>query len=915
MRYRSLHPHARGGIGEVFVALDTELGRHVALKQMQSQHADHPDSRARFMLEAEITGGLEHPGIVPVYGLGCYADGRPYYAMRFIQGQSLQVAIQRFHAPQAQGLQPLGFSGFQSVESRQLLGHFVSVCQAVAYAHSRGVVHRDLKPANVMLGDFGETLVIDWGMAKLVGQPETIGDHVRAPLQPASASQGTALDSLMGTPAYMSPEQAAGRPDLVGRASDIYSLGATLYQLLTGKAPFGGGDLDDLLQRLKKGEFPPPRHVKPDVPRPLEAVCLEAMALRPEDRYDSAKTLADEVEHYLADEPVSVYAEPLTARLARWARRHRTLVTGLAGLLIATVVGLTVTTLLVSREQARTEQQRRLAETNYQLAEANFQTALHAVDDMLTEVAQEQLAPEPRMERKRRTLLAKARSYYQQFVEQRGDDPRVRKEAALAHERLGDISRLLGEYPQARSAYEQAIATIQELLLDQPDTPEYRSILGECYCNLGEAWRLSSSVITAHEAYRQALENQRQLVKESPDVPAYQKELARTQYNRGILFSSTLHPQEAEAALNESVELLSRLVERHPGNAVYRQHLARAYLNLGPVLRATGRFDRAENAYRRAIRLQTDLVSNDPLTPDYRHELGATYNNLGFLLLARRPYAVAAMISPRAGLEMLGLVLANSWRYAEAERVFRDGVAQFEVLARDFPSVPVYRKELANTENNLAIVLARAARWKEAETAWQRALQLFEKLAAEYPEVPDYQGHQGMVQGNLGWLLLQQKDLPEPAAFPGRRTEMLTDARKRLERAIELERVALKPNLKNPTYLRALYDQSGYLAETLLALGDHAGAAGLAEALPRIFGTRGEDYFRAAELVAGCMDVVAKDTHLPAEQRRKRSADYADRAVHFLQQSSEHGYRDTERLRRFPFTLLQDRADFKKLVQ
>src|SRR5262249_18744412 len=154
-----------GGLGEVFVAEDTELHREVALKQIQASHAHDRASRARFVLEAEITGGLEHPGVVPVYGLGCYADGRPYYAMRLIRGDSLKQAIDRFHEADVPGRDP----GGRALSFRELLGRFVAACNAVAYAHSRGVIHRDIKPANVMLGPYGETQVVDWGLAKPVG--------------------------------------------------------------------------------------------------------------------------------------------------------------------------------------------------------------------------------------------------------------------------------------------------------------------------------------------------------------------------------------------------------------------------------------------------------------------------------------------------------------------------------------------------------------------------------------------------------------------------------------------------------------------------------------------------------------------------------------------------------------------------
>src|SRR5262249_36108796 len=165
-RFRVLRPHAKGGLGAVFVALDTELHREVALKQILDTHADDPISRRRFLLEAEVTGGLEHPGIVPVYGLGTYADGRPYSAMRFSRGDSLKEAIERFHADAVLRTDP----GRRSLELRKLLRRFTDVCNAIGYAHSRGVLHRDIKPANIILGKHGETLVVDWGLAKAIGR-------------------------------------------------------------------------------------------------------------------------------------------------------------------------------------------------------------------------------------------------------------------------------------------------------------------------------------------------------------------------------------------------------------------------------------------------------------------------------------------------------------------------------------------------------------------------------------------------------------------------------------------------------------------------------------------------------------------------------------------------------------------------
>jgi WD40 repeat protein/tRNA A-37 threonylcarbamoyl transferase component Bud32 len=343
----------------VSVALDRELHREVALKVIQPERADDQQSRDRFVLEAEITGRLEHPGIVPVYSLGCDDFGRPFYAMRFVRGDTFKEAIDRFHAAESTPGQSPG-PRERALEFRRLLGRFLDLCNIVRYAHSRGVIHRDLKPANVLLGPFGETLVVDWGLAKVVGRDGPTAGAAEGTLQPnlGSGRSETVAGAAIGTPAYMSPEQAEGQIDRIGPASDVYSLGATLYYLLTGKPPVGEGDAAELLRRVRCGDFPRPRQVQGRVPPALEAVCLKAMATRIEDRYGSARALAAEIERWLADDPVSAHRDSLATRLTRWGRRHRTLAVGIGALLVTAVAALAISTALISREQAATERQR-----------------------------------------------------------------------------------------------------------------------------------------------------------------------------------------------------------------------------------------------------------------------------------------------------------------------------------------------------------------------------------------------------------------------------------------------------------------------------------------------------------------------------------------------------------------------------
>ena len=272
-RFRILRFHREGGLGRVYVARDEELGREVALKEIRPDKVAEADLRRRFVLEAEINGGLEHPGIVPVYSLGTFNDGRPFYAMRFVEGNSLKEAIESYHNEHPR-------PDPTAIEFRKLLGRFIDVCEAIAFAHNKGVLHRDLKPHNVMLGRFGETLLIDWGLAKVTGRCEPVGSDTvcEATLVPPSGSGHAPTLGVLGSPPYMSPEQAAGATESLGPATDVYGLGAILFALLTGEPPVEGKTTDEIIDRLRRRLIRSPRSLNPSIPRALEAVCLKALA-------------------------------------------------------------------------------------------------------------------------------------------------------------------------------------------------------------------------------------------------------------------------------------------------------------------------------------------------------------------------------------------------------------------------------------------------------------------------------------------------------------------------------------------------------------------------------------------------------------------------------------------------------------
>ncbi|MCD0462181.1 protein kinase [Roseiconus lacunae] len=341
-RFEIRSRHAVGGLGEVYIAWDNQLARTVALKQIRPEWADNDDAAARFRREAELTGYLEHPGIVPIYSLGNHPDGRPFYAMQLIQGETLQeVVLQHLeppdHLPNVSERWKLRW--YQQDAIRDLLNRFRDVCLTVDYAHSRNVIHRDLKPSNIMLGAYGQTLVVDWGLAKRTvdaGEPESQPDAAEWSAPPPEERQGdpqektpgssveqTQHGMTLGTPRFMSPEQARGEIDQVGKSADIYCLGATLYFILTGRAPHEGeADLESTFRKIIAGRIDVPHAIYPPIPRALSAIAMKAMRRDPDLRYASAGEMAVDLEHYLGDQPVSVYRSPPTERLFRLARRN-----------------------------------------------------------------------------------------------------------------------------------------------------------------------------------------------------------------------------------------------------------------------------------------------------------------------------------------------------------------------------------------------------------------------------------------------------------------------------------------------------------------------------------------------------------------------------------------------------------------
>jgi serine/threonine-protein kinase len=681
-RYQVKRLHARGGIGQVWLACDNDLGRDVALKELRPDRMT-PAILARFVDEARITGQLEHPGIVPVYELVQPSEGdKPFYTMRFVAGRTLTQTINSYHQKRIAG-------DTGPLELRQLLDGFVAVCNAVAYAHSRGVLHRDLKGQNVMLGDFGEVMVLDWGLAKKLKlsqrQPTTMEDEGRSPPPENDANSApggaarvdtdgrneTVQGQVLGTPAYMSPEQAAGRHAELGSATDVYSLGAILYEILTGQPPFTAKDSQELLDKVIHEAPIRPRALVSSVPGALEAVCMKALSKLPAERYATATALAHDVRHWQADESVTAYAEPIVTRLGRWGRRHRSLMAAVAGLLLATVAGLSLGNFLLGRANAQIETERETARTQRDLARTNFRLARRTVDDYFNKVSKDKLlqSPLPGLQPLRKELLRLALDYYQAFVAEHQDDPDLQKDLAAAYLRMGLISAEIDTVEKALDLDEKGMRLLQQLAESNPDDVETQRRLGNGYNQLGDHRMRIGRDAEALANLEKAVAIHEALLKAQPTDAIASYDLAGALHTLGLYYANRLKSGEALAAYKKAAALLEKLHLAADDHERLRT-LSQINTNIGVVYVHHVDASKAIPHLQQALEIQDELAAKGLAEPENERIRSQIHYNLG-------------------------LAHADLQVDAKARQHFDKMIAVGEKVARENPTVASYPATLA----------------------------------------------------------------------------------------------------------------------------------------------------------------------------------------------------------------------------
>ncbi len=815
--YKAERELARGGMGRIVAAEDLRLGRRVALKELLEPAGEQ---LTRFQREALITARLQHPGIVPVYEAGRWPSGEPFFAMKLVSGRPLDRVI----------------ADARTLEERlALLPRIAAAADAIAYAHSHRVVHRDLKPANVLIGDFGETVVIDWGLAKDLdaeGGPESgrIRQHTlpsrpaakksasgrRGPTSTASSTL-TVAGAVMGTPAYMAPEQARGEP--VDERADVFALGAMLYHLLAGVPPYNARTATDVIAAAALGKVIPLEERERRAPRELVAIVARAMSQVPDDRYPHAGELADELRRFMTGQLVSAHRYTALQRVTRFVRRHRAAVAIGAVAAITIAVGGTYAVRSIVHERDKADRERTLAVTRQQAGEKLIDEVLDDMRDRLSKIGRldllsnlgneirdyyETLAKTPGgmrsedLDRVGRAVEIVGRAERDSGQTDRalktwtgarallaaavGDDAspatRVKRAmiARLDHD-LGTIHQLRGKKAPAMAAYQQAKAAYGALIGEAPTDRTILIDAAENHDQIGDLLRNDGKIDQAFEEYSEAKSMRERAAARTTSRPSEEVlALSTSHLKLGSIYQARGESSIALAEYRSALRLREGLVASAPDNMENREKVLEVQEALAELQRVIGDLKSAADTYQHAIPVVDELVRRDPMNTRWQWQRGNLLADLGFTLLDSGELAagdaqlVQAIASQR---ELLQRDPKNTrWAMALSQSLTRAGDGKI-YLGRIDEGMAHYRESLqlrgrlAKREPTHA-PYARAVAWAHAKLAnghaykheldkaieeHERALALRVKLAADAPAQVGFKNELASSEITLGQLL------------------------------------------------------------------------------------------------------------------------------------------------------------------
>jgi serine/threonine protein kinase/tetratricopeptide (TPR) repeat protein len=737
----------RGGMGVVYEAEQLSLGRRVALKVLPFAAALDGRHLQRFRTECQAAARLHHGHIVPIYAVGC-ERGTHFYAMQFVEGRTLAAVIAELRSRKEdketgrqgdketknaairtinQADDPVSLSPCLAVSSsaffRAAAQWGIQAAEALDYAHRQDVIHRDIKPANLLVDGQGNLWVTDFGLARLQGE-----------------SGLTRTGDLVGTLRYMSPEQALGQQERVDHRADIYSLGVTLYELMTLVPAVPGSDRQEVLRRIERDEPRRPRLLNRALPPELETILRKAIAKEPAERYATAQELADDLRRFLEDKPIRARRPPLRRVLVKWARRHRGIVvTAAAAMLVGLVLG--ITGLVLSNVRVRQEKEQ--ADAARQRAYRNVTLAMRALESIYVRVAEKHAPRDPRWVGEDRDVLAQVLSFYQELAHENNADPETRKAKAIAYFRVGDIQALLGQDGPALEAHKRGLALSEELAAEYPTDLEVRSHAVSGRRRLGQMLEKAGDRSAAARHFERSLELGTALAADFPGHTLALGELMRGHSDLGGCLANAGDKTEAEEHFRQAVALGEKLFADLPACAPNRMELAMAHAKLANLLKETRRHAEAENSGRRTVELFTALATENP-NAYYRDCESTARVDLAALLAPQDP--------------------------GTAQALYQRALQIKTRLAADYPAVPEYRHQQANIHNALGMLLAEGRDRAAAGEHLRQARELAEKLVTDHPKVDDYRKLLVKIEDNLDRLTQKtgESAVPEPPLQQGR---------------------------------------------------------------------------------------------------------------------------------------------------